>query len=243
MHHLVGSEARGLPRLGGAGRIHLGVQRRRGRGLDPPLGQPGRAGARPRPGAGPNVQSSLSEIAGDAGLVGGSGLGLGGAATGSFRSVSADRDGLPVLRRDTTFDPADPWAQRSIMDLAENMPEDLKKIPTTSFIEAFEIWLKSQNLEYPARNFHSSMNTFLESEGQGFKTFVLRDAANRVVALKLGFKIVPSFPRREVEDGWNTTHLVLEGRESPVNRRDLLRWVGRHVVCDDGLGSIFGLPQ
>lgn len=94
---------------------------------------------------------------------------------------------------DTTFDPADPWAQRSIMDLAENMPEDLKKIPTTSFIEAFEIWLKSQNLEYPARNFHSSMNTFLESEGQGFKTFVLRDAANRVVALKLGFKIAVTF--------------------------------------------------
>eukprot|EP00913_Durusdinium_trenchii_P004451 g4130.t1 len=177
--------------------------------------------------SGPNVQSSLSEIAGDAGLVGGSGLGLGGAATGSFRSEQ-------LWSWDTTFDPADPWAQRSIMDLAENMPEDLKKIPTTSFIEAFEIWLKSQNLEYPARNFHSSMNTFLESEGQGFKTFVLRDAANRVVALKLGFKIAVTF-----SDGLAATSSAMMAWDRYLDYHNELSSLGANKVAIDSMAETF----
>ena len=37
---------------------------------------------------------------------------------------------------DPSFDPADPWAQRSMTRVAESMPEDLKTIESTTFLKA-----------------------------------------------------------------------------------------------------------
>ncbi|CAJ1362520.1 unnamed protein product, partial [Effrenium voratum] len=90
---------------------------------------------------------------------------------------------------DTTFDPADPWAQRSMMRVAENMPEDLHLISTNSWLQGFESWLVSAGLEFPARDFHGAMETYLNGLGGGYRKNILRDESKRVVALTLEFSI------------------------------------------------------
>lgn len=42
------------------------------------------------------------------------------------------------ISKDGSFDPADPWAQRSIMQVPESVPEDLLVISTSNFMQ---VWL------------------------------------------------------------------------------------------------------
>lgn len=101
--------------------------------------------------------------------------------------VQSETDQLWSL--DSSFDPADPWVQRSIMQVPESAPEDLRVISTSTFIQAFEQWLVGQGLEFPARHFHSSAKSFLEASGNAFPVSVLRDENDIVKALKLEFRI------------------------------------------------------
>ena len=40
---------------------------------------------------------------------------------------------------DASFDPADPWAQRSMMRMAENMPAELMTVESTNFLKAMGV--------------------------------------------------------------------------------------------------------
>jgi len=117
---------------------------------------------------------------------------------------------------DGTFDPADPWAQRSIMRVAETMPEDLRIISTVTFIQAFETWLENQGLEFPARHFHSSVKSFLDASS-GYPSSVLRDENDIVKALKLDFRIALTSA-----NDLSTTIAAKTAWENYINQRNAL---------------------
>lgn len=100
-----------------------------------------------------------------------------------------ETDTEQVWMRDDTFDPADPWAQRSMMRASENHPEALQVLPGTTWLQAFETWLSNRGLEYPARDFHGSSLQFLNNEGRPYANQVLRDDENMAVIVKVEFKI------------------------------------------------------
>ncbi|CAE8669448.1 unnamed protein product, partial [Polarella glacialis] len=91
---------------------------------------------------------------------------------------------------DEMFDPADPWAQRSLMQMGEVLSPGLlatSLLAGGTWIAAYEEWLLGNGLDFPARDFHSSSEQFV-ADRPDYKTGVLRDGA-QIKALKMDFRI------------------------------------------------------
>eukprot|EP00930_Biecheleria_cincta_P033892 TRINITY_DN2345_c1_g1_i1.p1 TRINITY_DN2345_c1_g1~~TRINITY_DN2345_c1_g1_i1.p1 ORF type:complete len:1503 (+),score=257.19 TRINITY_DN2345_c1_g1_i1:364-4509(+) len=101
-----------------------------------------------------------------------------------------ETDKVQMWDLDTMFEPADPWAQRSMLRMTENLPEALRAQPKdgSTWLEAFEVWLTSNNLEFPARDFHQSTLTWIDGPGSDYKDHFVRQGG-KVVAAKVEFSV------------------------------------------------------
>lgn len=101
-----------------------------------------------------------------------------------------ETDKVQMWDLDTMFEPADPWAQRSMLRMTENLPEALRaeQKDGATWLQAFEAWLTTNNLEFPARDFHQSSLTWLEGEGAGYKRDLARQSG-KVVSARAAFSV------------------------------------------------------
>lgn len=101
-----------------------------------------------------------------------------------------ETDKVQMWDLDPMFEPADPWAQRSMLHMTENLPEALRAEPKdgTTWIQAFELWLAQNNQEFPARDFHQSASEWLAGGGSAYRDhFAIQDG--KVVAVRVEFSV------------------------------------------------------
>jgi len=143
---------------------------------------------------------------------------------------------------DETFDPADPWAQRAMMRATENLPEALKVLDGSTWLQAFEAWLIREGLEFPARSFHSSSRQFFaDRAGSRYATHVLRDDVGKVVIVKVEFDIGVSFgsgleettATRKAWDDWVSTRNAMASLKANKALQVSSLWV--NVEAQDGI--------
>eukprot|EP00930_Biecheleria_cincta_P038121 TRINITY_DN26194_c0_g1_i1.p1 TRINITY_DN26194_c0_g1~~TRINITY_DN26194_c0_g1_i1.p1 ORF type:complete len:1478 (-),score=275.09 TRINITY_DN26194_c0_g1_i1:378-4394(-) len=101
-----------------------------------------------------------------------------------------ETDRVQMWDLDPMFEPADPWAQRSMLRMTENLPEALRAEPKdgTTWLQAFEVWLTQNNQEFPARDFHQSISEWLAGAGSRYRDqFAVQDG--KVVAVNVEFSV------------------------------------------------------
>jgi len=92
---------------------------------------------------------------------------------------------------DPMFDPADPWAQRAMMRMCEELPDSLRvnAASTAPWVQDYDVWLKERRAtEFPARDFQTTVASFIESDGDLRQNFLIDDSG-RVRAVKADFRL------------------------------------------------------
>eukprot|EP00443_Scrippsiella_acuminata_P112757 CAMPEP_0115737242 /NCGR_PEP_ID=MMETSP0272-20121206/87713_1 /TAXON_ID=71861 /ORGANISM="Scrippsiella trochoidea, Strain CCMP3099" /LENGTH=708 /DNA_ID=CAMNT_0003181531 /DNA_START=69 /DNA_END=2196 /DNA_ORIENTATION=- len=91
---------------------------------------------------------------------------------------------------DPLFDPNDPWAQRAMMQMCENMPSELRVAQwgEMTWLRAYEDWLwMSKSEHFPSRNFATTIHEFLQNQEDHLYNFLQEDGQIR--AARIDFKL------------------------------------------------------
>jgi hypothetical protein len=90
---------------------------------------------------------------------------------------------------DPYFDPADPWAQRSMMTMFEDMPGSLllKRRPVRTWMHQFADFLEARGREFPSMSFDKDVVEFLSDDRAcgSFCGDLWQDSSGKVRAIKV----------------------------------------------------------
>jgi hypothetical protein len=93
---------------------------------------------------------------------------------------------------DRMFEPEDPWAQRSMLSMCEDMPDNLRAHPSGpqgTWLQAYENWLRTNRQEaFPSRNFRNTIQDFMNSQASYRDNFLMEDDG-RVRAVRVDFEL------------------------------------------------------
>jgi hypothetical protein len=95
---------------------------------------------------------------------------------------------VQMWKLDDMFQPEDPWAQRSMLAMCEDMPESLRVATSGTWLQAYETWLKSRSEEFPSRHFAQTIREFMNAQATYHDNFLLDPEDNhRIRAVRADF--------------------------------------------------------
>jgi len=135
--------------------------------------------------------------------------------------VQTDKEQIWLF--DELFEPADPWAQRSMLRMCEALPAPLRVQGVSggsTWLAAYEEWLlQAKQEEFPSRDFHLTIAEFIE-DYPAYGANFLREPGGRVRAIRTDF------------------HLELTRSASLGPALDAMRAWDEHVALQNGAASI-----
>eukprot|EP00931_Biecheleriopsis_adriatica_P060976 TRINITY_DN3663_c0_g1_i1.p1 TRINITY_DN3663_c0_g1~~TRINITY_DN3663_c0_g1_i1.p1 ORF type:complete len:1261 (-),score=167.05 TRINITY_DN3663_c0_g1_i1:136-3918(-) len=152
---------------------------------------------------------------------------------------------------DPTFEPADPWAQRSILALCNDVPKNFNARASACWPQAFQDWLLQFHLRFPSRVFHHQIKEWLSDIGRT----QLRFETDREVYTWVDFDVtyegeLASFERKwsDYISAWNAaaptsvSHAVYSS-QTFVNAETIKTMIGGTVetVMIAALGAFFSV--
>jgi len=114
---------------------------------------------------------------------------------------------------DSLFEPADPWAQRAMMQMVEDIPDTLEVYSlgdSGTWLHAYESYLDNIGLEFPSRDFYTTIADFIAStytsEGW-YKDFLREDDKVRATRIDITITLnseVAAGRALEVMEAWDS---------------------------------------